>query len=149
MIAAAPWAPGTAGKRQAEFIALLERLDREIPATVRTIHVVLDNLRMHEGKQVQAWLAEHPRFVFHHPPVHCSWMNQVEKAFSKMKSSLRDAAARTVDGLIDLMGASCERPGRVTCSHGSAVVDIGLFCQPIHPIRNSSKEHRQYTGRAC
>ena len=41
----------------------------------------MDNLRMHKGKQVQAWLAKHPRFVFHHPPVHCSWMNQVEQWF--------------------------------------------------------------------
>ena len=69
-------------KRQSEFIALLERLDGEIPEPVTTIHVVLDNLRMHKGKQVQAWLAKHPRFVFHHPPVHCSWMNQVEQWFS-------------------------------------------------------------------
>jgi len=30
---------------------------------------------------VQAWLAKHPRFVFPHPPVHCSWMNQVEQWF--------------------------------------------------------------------
>ena len=44
-------------KRQVEFIAFLEQLDREIPATITTIHVVLDNLRMHKGKQVQAWLA--------------------------------------------------------------------------------------------
>src|SRR5512144_1707163 len=69
-------------KRQSEFIAFLEQLDREIPASVKTIHIVLDNLRMHKGKQVQAWLAKHPRFVFHHPPVHCSWMNQVEQWFS-------------------------------------------------------------------
>jgi hypothetical protein len=69
-------------KRQAEFIAFLEQLDGEIPASVTTVHVVLDNLRMHKGKQVQAWLAKHPRFVFHHPPVHCSWMNQVEQWFS-------------------------------------------------------------------
>src|SRR4051812_33044166 len=69
-------------KRQAEFIAFLERLDHEIPATVKSVHVVLDNLRMHKGKQVQAWLAKHPRFKFHHPPVHCSWMNQVEQWFS-------------------------------------------------------------------
>jgi transposase len=68
-------------KRQAEFIAFLEHLDREIPATITTVHVVLDNLRMHKGKQVQAWLAKHPRFVFPHPPVHCSWMNQVEQWF--------------------------------------------------------------------
>jgi transposase len=76
----------TAGrKRQAEFIAFLEHLDREIPASVTTIHIVLDNLRMHKGKQVQAWLAKHPRFVFHHPPVHCSWMNQVGQWFSILR----------------------------------------------------------------
>jgi transposase len=68
-------------KRQVEFIAFLEQLDREVPADKTTIHVVLDNLRMHKGKLVQAWLAKHPRLVFHHPPVHCSWMNQVEQWF--------------------------------------------------------------------
>jgi transposase len=69
-------------KRQEEFIAFLEQLDREFPPEITAIHVVLDNLRMHKGKKVQAWLAKHPRFVFHHPPVHCSWMNQVEQWFS-------------------------------------------------------------------
>jgi transposase len=72
-------------KRQAEFIAFLEQLDGEIPASVTTVHLVLDNLRMHKGKQVQAWLAKHPRFVFHHPPVHCSWMNQVEQWLSILR----------------------------------------------------------------
>jgi transposase len=69
-------------KRQAEFIEFLEQLEREIPASIQKIHLVMDNLRMHTGKQVQAWLAKHPRFKFHHPPVHCSWMNQVEQWFS-------------------------------------------------------------------
>jgi transposase len=69
-------------KRQEEFIAFLEMLDREFGPEITVIHVVLDNLRMHKGKKVQAWLAKHPRFVFHHPPVHCSWMNQVEQWFS-------------------------------------------------------------------
>ena len=68
-------------KRQVEFIAFLEHVDREVPAQITTIHMVLDNLIMHKGKKVRAWLAEHPRFVFHHPPVHCSWMNQVEQWF--------------------------------------------------------------------
>jgi hypothetical protein len=72
-------------KRQAEFLTFLEQLDREIPAAVTTIHLVLDNLRMHKGKHVQAWLAKHPRFVFHHPPVHCSWMNQVEQWFGILR----------------------------------------------------------------
>ena len=69
-------------KRQVEFITFLEHLDREMAPTVTTIHIVLDNVRMHKGKQVRAWLAHHPRFVFHFPPVHCSWMNQVEQWFS-------------------------------------------------------------------
>jgi DDE superfamily endonuclease len=69
-------------KRQKEFIEFLDQLDREIPAEITTVHLVMDNLRMHTGKQVQAWLEKHPRFKFHHPPVHCSWMNQVEQWFS-------------------------------------------------------------------
>lgn len=69
-------------KRQVEFIAFLEQLEREIPATITTVHLVLDNLRMHTGALVRAWLAAHPRFVCHFPPVHCSWMNQVEQWFS-------------------------------------------------------------------
>jgi hypothetical protein len=76
------WGLTAERKRQVEFIAFLEMLERDIPAHITMIHVVLDNLRMHKGKQVQAWLAKHPRFVFHHPPVHCSWMNQVEQWFS-------------------------------------------------------------------
>jgi transposase len=69
-------------KRQVEFIAFLEHVDRETAPTITTIHVVLDNVRMHKGKRVQAWLSKHPRFVCHFPPVHCSWMNQVEQWFS-------------------------------------------------------------------
>src|SRR5262249_25582297 len=69
-------------KRQAEFIAFLEHVDREIAPAITRIHVVLDNVRMHKGKQAQAWLAAHPRFVFSFPPVRCSWMNQVEQWFS-------------------------------------------------------------------
>jgi transposase len=69
-------------KRQVEFIAFLEHVDREIAPDITQIHVVLDNVRVHKGKQVQAWLATHPRFVFSFPPVHCSWMNQVEQWFS-------------------------------------------------------------------
>lgn len=69
-------------KRQAEFIELLEKIDRDAPTTVTLIHLVCDNLSVHKGKLVQAWLAKHPRFQMHFTPVHCSWMNQVEQWFS-------------------------------------------------------------------
>jgi hypothetical protein len=93
-------------KRQSEFLTFLEQLDREFPASVKTIHLVLDNLRMHKGKQVQAWLAKHPRFVFHHPPVHCSWMNQVEQWFGILRRKrLRIADFPSKDALAERLMA--------------------------------------------
>jgi hypothetical protein len=71
-----------ARKRPVEFITFLEHLDQAIAPSITTVHIVLDHVRMPKGKQVPAWLATHPRFVFHFPPVHCAWMNQVEQWFS-------------------------------------------------------------------
>ena len=69
-------------KRQSECIAFLEYLAVAIPPTIKTIHLVCDNVSTHHGKAVRTWLQRHPRFVFHFTPVHCSWMNQVEQWFS-------------------------------------------------------------------
>lgn len=69
-------------KRQKEFIAFLEYVDARIADTIKTIHIVCDNVPTHHGKKVREWLAKHPRFQFHFTPVHCSWMNQVEQWFS-------------------------------------------------------------------
>jgi len=69
-------------KRQVEFIELLEEVDRQTPDSVTAIHLVCDNVSIHHGKLVQAWLRAHPRFHMHFTPVHCSWMNQVEQWFS-------------------------------------------------------------------
>jgi transposase len=72
-------------KRQIELIELLEKIDEETPRRVKTIWLVCDNVSMHKGKLVQEWMAKHPRFKMAHPPVHCSWMNQVEQWFSIIK----------------------------------------------------------------
>ena len=69
-------------KRQQEFMAFLEQLDREIEEPIKTIHLVCDHVSMHHGKDVRTWSAKHPRFLLHFTPVHCSWMNQVEQWFS-------------------------------------------------------------------
>lgn len=69
-------------KRQVDFIELLEVIERDTPASITIIHLVCDNVRMHTGKKVRAWLAQHARFRFHFTPVHCSWMNQIEQWFS-------------------------------------------------------------------
>ena len=68
-------------KRQLEFMAFLEALDRELPPEKTVVHLVMDNVSTPHGKQVRAWLAAHPRFQPEFTPVHCSWMNQVEQWF--------------------------------------------------------------------
>src|SRR5262249_46578014 len=67
---------------QIEFIELLEEIDRTTTSSVTAIQFVCDNVSMHKGKLVRAWLEQHPRFQMHFPPVHCSWMNQIEQWFS-------------------------------------------------------------------
>ncbi len=72
-------------KRQVEFIAFLEQLDRAIPQSATTVHLLADNVSVHHGRQVRRWLAKHPRFVAHFTPVHCSWMNPVEQWLSILR----------------------------------------------------------------
>jgi len=69
-------------KRQLEFIELLEKIDLETPESITVLHLICDNVRIHHGKLVRAWLEQHPRFWMHFTPVHCSWMNQIEQWFS-------------------------------------------------------------------
>jgi hypothetical protein len=75
----------TRRKRQVEYLTLLEHLDRTIPASVTTIHLLADNVSVHHGKVVRQWLAAHPRFVTHFTPVHGSWMNPVEQWFGILR----------------------------------------------------------------
>ena len=100
-------------KRSEEFLAFLERLDAATDQGIRTIHVVLDNLRVHKGRAAQRWLAVHPRFVFHFPPVHCSWLNQVEQWFGLIQRKLLRVAnyadCRALAGAIDAYVARWNR----------------------------------------
>jgi hypothetical protein len=72
-------------KRQQEFIAFWEHVDREIAAHIRTIYLVCDTASPHHGKEVTRWFAKHPRFMGHFAPVHWSWTTQVEQWFSPLQ----------------------------------------------------------------
>jgi len=41
-----------------------------------------DNYGTHKHPKVDAWLADHPRWVFHFTPTSASWLNAVEGFFS-------------------------------------------------------------------
>jgi len=106
-------------KRAAEFVAFLEHLDAQVGPEITRVHLVLDNLRTHKTKAVQAWQAAHPRFVLHFTPVHCSWLNQVEQWFGILpRKRLRIAAFAS---LADL--------------HGKLLRFIAEWNEQAHPFR--------------
>lgn len=70
-----------------DFVRFLELVDAEIPAGKEVI-AALDNLSTHKTAEVEAWLAEHPRWRFQFTPKHASWLNMVEIFFSIMQRRL-------------------------------------------------------------
>jgi hypothetical protein len=93
---------------------------------------------MHKGRLVRAWLAKHLRFQLHHPPVHFSWMNQIEQWFRILQCKRLGIAnftdqkelAYRLDAFVQPMepprarGSLVEEvlrqsPGRVREEHGS------------------------------
>jgi transposase len=69
--------------RHQEFIRFLNTIEAEIPVG-KIIHVILDNYGSHKHPKTRAWLARHPRFVFHYTPTSASWLNAVEGFFAKL-----------------------------------------------------------------
>ncbi len=69
--------------RHQEFIRFLNTVEANVRAG-RLIHVILDNDAVHKHGSVRAWLARHPRWVFHFTPTSASWLNAVETFFSAL-----------------------------------------------------------------
>ncbi len=67
--------------RHQEFIRFLNAIERAVPAG-KAIHAIADNYATHKHPKVRAWLARHPRWVFHFTPTSASWLNAVESFFS-------------------------------------------------------------------
>ena len=69
--------------RHQEFIRFLNTVEASVPAG-KLVHVILDNYAPHKHPKVRAWLARHPRWVFHFTPTSASWINAVESFFSAL-----------------------------------------------------------------
>ena len=65
--------------------------------------VVMDNLSSHKGQRVRELIEERGCELLYLPP-YSPDLNPIERAFSKLKSSLRKAQARTFSALVEAMG---------------------------------------------
>ncbi len=87
--------------RHQEFLRFLNRIARTIPAGV-PVHTILDNDATHKHKDVQVWLARHPRWTFHFTPTSSSWLNALEGVFAKLtRRRLKYGVFRSVRELQD------------------------------------------------
>ena len=64
---------------KAEFLDFLKKVARAYPR--RELHVVVDNYHTHSHRDVETWLANHPRITLHFTPTSGSWLNLVEVFF--------------------------------------------------------------------
>jgi transposase len=120
-------------KRQVEFIAFLSQLEQKLLVAKTHVYQVMDNLKMHKGKQVRDWLATHPRFVCHFVPVHCSWMNQVEQWFSILqRKRLRISDFASLDHLAERL-----------------MVYVSEWNAQAHPFNWSTKSAAKVRSSGC
>lgn len=66
--------------------------------------VVLDNLGSHKGRAVRAAIRAAGAHLLFLPP-YSPDLNPIEQVFAKLKAMLRKAQARTIDAVIERIGA--------------------------------------------
>ena len=69
----------------------------------KLIHVILDNYATHKHPKVRAWLARHPRWIFHFTPTSGSWLNAVETFFATL--TRRRLKRGVFHSIVDLQAA--------------------------------------------
>src|SRR5262252_7651864 len=85
--------------RAKEFLRFLKKIDRSV-ANHLDVHAICDNYRTHKTKEVQAWLAKHPRFKLHFIPTSSSWINLVERLFAEItRQTIRRGVFKSVADL--------------------------------------------------
>jgi transposase len=83
------------------FIATLQKL-LEVYPHASTIHVVLDNFRIHSSKQVQAWMKQHGhRIQLHFLPPYCPDHNKIERKWRDLHAAVtRNHRCKTIEELM-------------------------------------------------
>ena len=84
----------------------------------RELHMILDNLNIHNNQAARNWLQRHPRVHFHYTPTHASWVNMVECFFSIMSKqalsqSVHTSKRQLKEFLPDYIARNTKIPGRL------------------------------------
>ena len=121
----------------ATFTAFLEQLLATYPAAPM-VAVVCDNVIIHRSKNVQQWLATHPRVRVLHGARYSSHDNPVERIWGALKASLanaptpfKDASARCTRSSVLAPPQRSWPPPRRTAHHGCPTVTCRTSGRPL------------------
>jgi transposase/AraC-like DNA-binding protein len=124
--------------RHQEFLAFLNHLDHNVPATL-DVHLIADNYATHKHPRVKAWLARHPRYHLHFTPTYASWLNQVERWFGLItQQAIRRGSFRSVRQLVHKIDSyvthynSHKRPFAWTATADSILDKLQRLCKLIN-----------------
>jgi hypothetical protein len=97
-----------------------------------------------QGQAGPVVVGEHPRYVLHDPPVHCSWMNQVEQWFSiarRKRLRIADFASREqlAERLIAFI-SECNEIAHPFNSTSKSVAKVMAKCQieDVNPVATAA-----------
>ena len=87
-------------RRTSEFLKFMDQVAKEYAG--QELHVIIDNLSTHAGKEAGEWLSRHPGVTFHYTPVGSSWMNQIEIWFGILtRQAIRRGTFGSVRQLVE------------------------------------------------
>ncbi len=93
-------------------IECLESLLREYPK--QEIYVIMDCWKAHTSYAIRVWNFFHPRLHIVYTPTKASWMNMIERVFSKFdKELLKNSNFQTVRGAMDAIAYYFENESRL------------------------------------
>jgi len=71
--------------RHQEFLRFLAQVDASLPQDEDlAIHLIMDNYATHKVAKVKRWFLNHPRYQLHFTPTGSSWINLIERFFSRI-----------------------------------------------------------------
>jgi len=97
--------------------------------------IVLDNLSAHKSERAKELIEERGCQLLLYLPAYSSpEFNPIEEAFSKIKSALRKAQARTREALIEALGVAI---WAVTTRDAHGFFEHGGYHLPVHLLSNT------------
>jgi transposase len=122
--------------RHQEFLKFMEQIDRLPREPDTQIHLVLDNYGTHKTPRLRRWFAKRPYYHLHFTPTSASWLNMVERFFSKITTErIRRGAFRSVPHLEREIHAYLDehnrapRPFRWTASADLILDKVARICK--------------------